>query len=489
VSNPRTAIVWFRRDLRLADNPALRAACERAERVVALYIHSPEDEGDWRPGAASRWWLHRSLARLTDALRARGGSLVVRRGPAARQLLEVARETGAMQVYWNRLYDPALVARDTRVKAGLREAGLLCESFNAALLFEPWEIRTGQGGPYRVFTPFWRACQTQLDALPQAQAAPDRVPASEFAPGSLALDELDLQPRIRWDSGLQSAWTPGESAALDRLEAFCASGLDRYVVGRDRPDQAWISRLSPHLHFGEIGPRQCLAALRMAAIEHEGARTAVDGFVRQLGWREYAHHLLHAYPHTPDAPLDARFERFPWEPNEKCLHAWQRGLTGYPLVDAGMRELWSTGWMHNRVRMVVASFLTKNLRQPWQHGARWFWDTLVDASLANNTLGWQWTAGCGADAAPFFRIFSPVLQAERHDPARAYIRRWVPELAALPDSHVHRPWLAPTSMLTAAGVTLGRNYPAPIVDLAASRAAALSGYASLKAAVADAGSA
>jgi deoxyribodipyrimidine photo-lyase len=265
------------------------------------------------------------------------------------------------------------------------------------------------------------------------------------------------------------------------LETFCNTALDHYVSGRDRPDQACTSRLSPHLHFGELGPRQCLAAVRNALLDHESARNAAESFLRQLGWREFAHHLLHHYPATTHAPLDARFERFPWEPNRQWQDAWQRGRTGFPIVDAGMRELWATGWMHNRVRMIVASLLTKNLRQHWLEGARWFWDTLVDASLANNTLGWQWTAGCGADAAPYFRIFNPVLQAERYDPQRTYIRRWVPELARLPDNYLHRPWQAPATALAAARVSLGRDYPLPIVGLPASRDLALRAYATVRA--------
>ncbi len=480
MTSPATAVVWFRRDLRLADHPALVAACERAERVVALYVHAPEEEGEWAPGAASRWWLHHSLQALDEALRARGASLIVCRGPTLEALRQVVAETGATQVYWNRLYEPAIVTRDTSIKAALREAGLTCESFNSALFFEPWEVRTGQGGPYRVFTPFWKACRAQLDTRPAPLPAPRRIPAPSPVPSSLPLDSLALLPTIPWDGGMRAAWQPGEAGALRRLEAFCESSLGRYDDGRNRPDQPWSSRLSPFLHFGELSPRQCLAATRNALLDAPGDEKAAESFIRELGWREFAHHLLHHYPETPTRPLDARFEQFPWERNDAWLEAWQRGRTGYPIVDAGMRELWTTGWMHNRVRMIVASLLTKNLRQPWLAGARWFWDTLVDASLANNTLGWQWTAGCGADAAPYFRIFNPVLQAERYDPDRAYLRRWVPELARLPDSHLHRPWQAPASMLAEAGVRLGVDYPAPIVDFPASRTAALDAYARIK---------
>jgi len=480
MSDPATAIVWFRRDLRLTDNPALAAACARSRRIVALYVHAPGEDGDWRPGGASRWWLHHSLAQLERSLRSRGGALCLRAGDSLQVLQAVVRETSATAVYWNRLYDPTSVKRDARIKSALRGAGLECDSFNAALLAEPWELRTGQGGPYRVFTPFWRAGAARLDSLPRPLPPPEAVPAPSPAPRGLALEELGLRPRLRWDAGLEAAWTPGEDGALARVEAFVDTALGRYGEGRNRPDLPGTSRLSPHLHFGEVGPRQCLAAARAAVAEHPAAQVSVEGFVRQLGWRDFAHHLLHHFPATPTAPLDARFDAFPWEPNEHCLEAWQRGRTGYPLVDAGMRELWATGWMHNRVRMIAASLLTKNLRQPWLAGARWFWDTLVDADLANNTLGWQWTAGCGADAAPYFRIFNPMLQTERFDPERAYLRRWLPELARLPDAWIHRPWEAPAAVLAEAGVRLGRDYPAPVVDFRESRAAALAAYAAIK---------
>ena len=484
VSDTSTAVVWFRRDLRLTDNPALTAACERAQHVVAVYVHAPGEEGEWAPGGASRWWLHRSLENLDAALRRRGGRLVLRSGDSLAELLDLQRTTQATAVYWNRLYDPATVARDARIKATLREAGLECESFNAALLAEPWELRTGQGDPYRVFTPFWRACASRLDSLPRPLSAPAAVPAPTAPLRSLALDELGLRPKIRWDAGLEAAWTPGEDGALARLEAFADSALADYGEGRNRPDRPDTSRLSPYLHFGEIGPRQCVAVARAAVAGRPAAQASVDSFVRELGWREFAHHLLHHFPHTPAAPLDRRFEAFPWAPDGALLEAWQRGRTGYPIVDAGMRELWTTGWMHNRVRMIAASLLTKNLRQPWFDGARWFWETLVDADLANNTLGWQWTAGCGADAAPFFRIFNPMLQSERFDPRREYLRRWLPELARLPDAWIHRPWEAPAAVLDEAGVRIGRDYPAPVVDFRESREAALAAYGAIRGPVA-----
>ena len=349
------------------------------------------------------------------------------------------------------MYEPLAAARDATVATRLADAGLAVETSNAAMWIEPDGPRTGAGGPYRVFTPYWRACLPRLDQQPAPIAAPARI-AGVAGLASLPLAALALRPTIRWDSGLEAAWTPGEDGALARLETFCERGLGGYADVRDRPDLDGVSRLSPHLHFGEIGPRQCLAAVRAEVQQRGGDARGAESFLRELGWREFARHVLHHHPHTTTQPLDPRFAGFEWNDDPALLEAWQRGRTGYPLVDAGMRELWTTGFMHNRVRMVVASLLTKNLRQHWLHGARWFWDTLVDADLANNTLGWQWVAGCGADAAPYFRVFNPDLQAARHDPECAYRRRWLTEPPPL----------------------------SPVVDFRESRAAALDAYARLK---------
>jgi deoxyribodipyrimidine photo-lyase len=447
-----TAIVWFRRDLRLADNPALSAACASADRVVLLYVHAPDEEGDWPPGAASRWWLHHSLERLSAALRTRGAELHIRRGPSLDALLSVARATGADRVYWNRLYEPALAARDAQVASELGAAGLAVETHNAAMLVEPWAVTTSGGGAYRVFTPYWRACVPRLEQQPRP-LSPPRITIVKIPKPGLALEDLGLRPKLRWDAGLETNWSPGEAGALARLDSFCDSMLGGYADSRDRPDVDGTSRLSPHLHFGEIGPRQCLAAARNALAGRADRQSGFDAFTRELGWREFAHHVLHHFPHTAGAPLDARFAGFRWEPDARLLEAWQRGRTGFAIVDAGMQQLWTTGWMHNRVRMIAASLLTKNLRQHWIDGARWFWDTLVDADLANNTLGWQWVAGCGADAAPYFRIFNPLVQAARHDPDGDYVRHWLPTRDSSP--------------------------VAQIVDLRASRAAALDAYSRL----------
>ncbi len=476
---PTTAVCWFRRDLRLTDNPALAHALEVAERVVPLYIHSPDEDAPWVPGAASRWWLHHSLSALSEALRGRGSRLILTAGDSLTALRRVAKTCGATHVFWNRLYEPATTARDARIKQQLRADGLRCESFNASLLFEPWEVATGNRGPYRVFSAFWRSAAQGLRAT-----APLPAPGALAPPPAeidqLRIGDLDLLPRIPWDAGLAESWTPGEIAALARAEGFLDDQVADYAARRDLPAEPGTSRLSPHLHFGEIGPRQLvrLAEQRTGALLEGPAET----FLRELGWREFAHHLLYHFPETADEPLDPRFADFPWRTERagELLHTWQQGRTGIPLVDAGMRELWHTGWMHNRVRMVVASLLSKNLLLPWQDGARWFWDTLVDADLAANTLGWQWTAGCGADAAPYFRVFNPVRQGERFDGRGDYVRRWCPELSRLPARHIHQPWIAPKAVLDAAGVELGRDYPRPVVDLAASRREALAAWEAIK---------
>ncbi len=474
----RTAIVWFRRDLRIADHPALSAAVETCERLLPVYVHAPHEAGKWSAGAASNWWLHHSLHALDAELRARGSRLIVLRGHSAEQLAQLRRSTNAEGVFWNRLYEPQLRRRDAAVTEALNTSGATCTTFNGSLLREPNEVENASGEPFRVFTAFWKTCRTDgVTPVP----APEALPPLPHGVRSATIDELGLLPRIRWDTGIATRWKVGESAARRRLQGLPG----RYAEERNRPDLDATTHLSPYLHFGEISPRQVVAALRhtRAAGRGPGTERDAEALLRQIGWREFAHYLLYHFPHTTDRPMDARFEEFPWRDDYASdLHAWRRGLTGFPIVDAGMRQLWAIGWMHNRVRMTVASLLTKNLRIPWQEGARWFWDTLVDADLANNTLGWQWTAGSGADAAPYFRIFNPVLQGERHDPKGDYVRTWLPELAGLPARHIHRPWKAPATVLRAAGVTLGERYPAPIVDLRRSREEALEAFARLRSA-------
>ncbi len=467
------AIVWFRQDLRLADQPALAAALAEGGPVLPVYIHAPEEEGGWPPGAAARWWLHGALADLDALLRRLGSRLILLQGPSAPVLLDLARSSGARAVHWNRRYEPAAVAQGAAVAAGLLGAGIAVGQHAAGLLVEPWELSNQQGRPFQVFTPFWKALQQRLPLAP-ALAAPSRLPPPPaVAPAGLPLASLDLlHPRRPWQDGLAAHWRPTESAAQDRLDAFVAGALAAYPQDRDRPDVDGSARLSPYLHWGQLSARQVWWALREAVAARPERAEAATAFLRQLAWRDFGHHLLHHFPHTALEPLRPDFARFPWAEDPAGLAAWQSGRTGVPLVDAAMRQLWATGWVHNRARMVAASFLVKQLRLPWQEGARWFWDTLVDADLANNSLGWQWVAGSGADAAPYFRIFNPVRQGERFDPDAAYVKRWLPELAGLPPEAVHAPWtLDPAA---------APDYPPPIVDLDASRAAALAAYEAMR---------
>lgn len=467
-----TALVLFRRDLRLGDNPAWSAACAEHAQVLPVYVHAPEEERDWRAGAASRWWLHHSLAALDTRLHVHHAQLHLRQGETLASLRQLISSSGASAVYWNRLYEPAAIARDTHIKHALREQGIEVHSCNAALWSEPWQISTQQGEPYRVFTPYWRKLRQQLSVVePLAEPA---LPGWRELAGGVPLSALGLLPRIGWDSGFDESWQPGERGARDMLELFTDDALGDYAAARDLPARHGTSRLSPHLHFGEISPRQIHSELdRLVRRIDARRRPDIEPYLRELGWREFAHHLLFHFPHTPEKNFNPRFERFKWaRANQAQLQRWQQGRTGMPLVDAGMRELWCTGWMHNRVRMIVASFLTKNLRQHWLHGARWFWDTLVDADLANNSLGWQWVAGSGADAAPYFRVFNPVTQSKKFDPDGVYLRRWLPELADAPVEHLHEPWKDP-ALLRRSG------YPAPMVDLATSRQHALDTYKQL----------
>ena len=465
----KPALLWLRRDLRLADNPALIAAC-RHKAVVPVVVWSPEEEGRWALGAAARWWFHHSLSALGDILHSKGSRLIIRRGPPLEALAALIRETGASAVYWNRLYEPLLLKRDARIEEALKKSGVQAESFSAALLHEPWNVLNRQDKPFQVFTPFWRTCQEQGEPGEPAPK-PRSMPSPPRWPRSLDLTELDLLPKRAWANGFSNVWKPGEKGAQRKLKDFLGDSLPDYPLARDLPANAGTSKLSPHLHFGEIGPRQIWQAVQDKVRKSGPASHAAAGsFLRQLGWREFAHHLLYHFPFTPEKPLRANFGKFPWGKDAKALKAWRKGLTGYPLVDAGMRELWETGWMHNRVRMIVASFLVKDLLLPWNDGAQWFWDTLVDADLANNTLGWQWAAGCGADAAPYFRVFNPILQGEKFDPCGDYVRRWVPELKSIPLKWIHKPWKAPADILGKC------DYPAPIVDHAKARDRALEAF-------------
>ncbi len=460
------AIVWYRRDLRTDDHVGLAAACGRNQRVVPVYVQDESEMGDWTLGAASKWWLHHSLKSLSSELVTRGSRLHIQRGSPSEVLVNVARLVGATSVYFQRITEPAARTVEMQVKQACAEAGIEACANDNGLFFSPGTIATGQGNPYQVFTPFWKRCLQQgIDD--SVASVPRVIPTPPMPADSLTLSELNLLPSVGWATGLRAVWQPGQKGAHGALDRFLSDSVENYAEGRDRPAERCTSSLSPHLHFGEISPRQIASTLR--TVHGEGS----SSFLRELGWREFSHHLLYHFPQLDKHPLREQFASFPWCEDKDGLCAWQRGQTGYPLVDAGMRQLWKTGWMHNRVRMVVGSFLVKDLLINWRRGAEWFWDTLVDADLANNSMGWQWVAGCGADAAPFFRIFNPISQGEKFDREGTYVKRWVPELAQVPPRYIHAPWRAPDHVLRTAGVTLGLNYPEPIVDHAFARQRAL----------------
>jgi deoxyribodipyrimidine photo-lyase len=453
-------IVWFRNDLRVSDNAALAAAVEAGAPIVPVFIWSPEDYGDWAPGAASRWFLHRALESLKGSFDDMGGRLIIREGDSLAELRDILAKTEARGVYWNRRYGQPMRERDAGIKRQLREDGFEVESFNSALLNEPHTVATGGGKPYKVYTPYWKRVKDRsLTPVVELQRGELRFP--EHFPQTVALERLELLPDHDWYQKLEAHWTASEEAANKRLEAFLGSAVDDYDEARDLPAEAGTSALSAYLHWGLIGPRQVMAALRERANLH---KSGPQTFAKEIYWREFAYNVLYHFPETPDAPLQEKYADFPWEPDRSALKRWQRGQTGYPIVDAGMRQLYATGWMHNRVRMVVSSFLVKHLLQDWREGARWFWEHLVDGDLASNTLGWQWSAGCGADAAPYFRVFNPMTQGKKFDPEGVYVRKWVPEVAGLPNQYIHEPWEAPDDVRARAGLTLGEDYPEPIIE-------------------------
>ncbi|HUO53474.1 MAG TPA: deoxyribodipyrimidine photo-lyase [Rhodoblastus sp.] len=469
---PHAALVWFRNDLRLSDHPALQAAVASGLPLLCLYILDDESPGLRPLGGASRWRLDRALAALEGELAQRGATLYFLLGTAETLLPRVAKAANA-RIFWSRRYGGAEIALDTRLKKSLREQGLDVHSANASLLAEPWQITSKAGGAFKVFTPFWRALRPQIDPAPPvpapAQLAGARWPAE--APPPLPREALDLSPtRPNWAAQFPDP-DAGEAGAQKRLRAFLDQKIASYAAHRDRLGLDATSGLSAHLHFGEISPRQIVAA----AAPLPGA----DKFLSELGWREFSHHLLYAHPELSWRNFNPRFDAFPFLRDDAALMAWRRGATGYPIVDAGMRELWTTGFMHNRARMVVASFLTKHLLIDWREGENWFWDTLADADEANNAASWQWVAGCGADAAPYFRIFNPVLQGEKFDPEGAYVRRFCPELSRLPATLIHKPWAAPAAALKHANIRLGETYPSPIVDHSFARRRALDAFARL----------
>ncbi|MEC9344064.1 MAG: deoxyribodipyrimidine photo-lyase [Pseudomonadota bacterium] len=469
------AIVWFRNDLRVADNPALAKAAQRDGPVIPLYVFEEGDEAPRRPGAAQKWFQHHALAGLASRLASLGSTLVVRKGEAGAILDALIAETGARNVFWNRRHEPAGVATDRAIKTSLEKRGISVTSCQANLLHEPSTFLTTSKGPYRVYTPFWNALERQGE--PRAPLpAPNKVRPHTSALASEAIDDLGLLPgKPDWSGGLRETWQADEDGAAERMSAFLPHGMDGYAEGRDRPTADHVSCLSPYLRWGVVSPFQLWHAARHAgAPEHDAQK-----FLKELAWREFCHHLAFHFPGLAWQNFNERFDEFPWRGNSEHLGAWKRGMTGYPLVDAGMRELWRTGYMHNRVRMVVASFLVKHLMVHWRVGEAWFWDTLVDGDPASNPANWQWVAGSGADAAPFFRIFNPVAQGTRFDRNGAYVRKWVPEIAALPDRYLHAPWQAPAETLAEHGIELGKTYPAPVVEHTGARERALAAFSEM----------
>ncbi|MGB7206538.1 MAG: deoxyribodipyrimidine photo-lyase [Anderseniella sp.] len=477
----RPAILWFTNDLRMSDNAALTRAVESGRPILPVFILDDQVAGKFAMGGASRWWLMHSLEMLGASIKSLHGMLVLKRGASLQVLTSLIEETGAEALYFSRNHAPWSAELEKSVFDLCAGKGVECKRFSGFLLHEPEAIKTGSDTPYKVYTPFSRNCFDNSPAR-APRATPQDI---NFYKGAITSDELvDWQlysARPDWASGFGERWQPGEAGAHNKLERFISQAIKNYHDARDIPGTFGTSRLSPHLHFGEISPLQCWHAARHAM---DNTQQSMDAgghtFLKELLWREFSYHLLHYWPDLPEKAFKPEFQEFPWRENGEFLEAWQKGQTGYPIVDAGMRELWATGWMHNRVRMIVASFLIKNLNIPWQSGERWFWDTLVDADIGSNSASWQWVAGCGADAAPFFRIFNPVLQGERFDPEGNYVRTWVPEIAKLPTRLVHKPWEAPALVLKEAGIELGKTYPTAMVDLYATRDQALAAYKSIR---------
>jgi deoxyribodipyrimidine photo-lyase len=465
-------IMWFRQDLRLSDNPALLAASQQGK-IVAVYILDKASE--WSRGKASNWWLHHSLSALNKSL---NGNLWILSGDPTKLLPDFAKQHSASHIYWNRCYEPSTLHSDNKTKEKLSGAGLVVKNFNSSLLWEPWENLKQDGTPYKIFTPFYKhAMSSNLLATPSKAPTPTvKYIACKQKPDRI--DSLTLLSKTHSYEDIPSTWTPGEQGAKQRLQKFIDNGLSDYRNGRDYPAKCHISMLSPHLHFGEISPTEAVQTVKQAGILNADESQA-EHFIRELAWREFSYYTLYHFPHLCQQNMRSQFDHFPWVKDEKNLICWQQGETGFPLIDAGMRELRQTGYMHNRVRMVVASFLVKNLMIHWMEGARWFWNCLVDADLANNNFNWQWVAGSGADTSPYFRIFNPITQSKKFDPEGIYIRRYVPELRNLSNKAIHAPSIANPNELQKAGIELGRNYPREIVDLSTSRAQALEAYKSL----------
>lgn len=468
-------IVMFQKDFRVYDNPALFEAVQSGE-VVPVYVH---DE-TFSMGSASKWWLHHAIIDVQQQLEALGSTLIIRKGNTQEEILSLIEQLGITAVYWNICYDPDRLQSNKKMKMMLEGKSIICKEFNSHLLLEPWIIKKKDNTEYKVFTPFYNAFQKQVIHKPISKV--QRIKGGNSLPASLSVSELHLLPTIRWTSHIESIWDPTEEGAYKTCKKFFSSKLASYSEGRDFPNENAHSMLAPYLSFGQISVKFMYHYLVNESTERQCSlfEKQVNSFIRQLIWREFSYYLLYHYPFTVYKPLNKSFEHFPWNNEEELLTVWQKGETGYPFIDAGMRELWQTGFMHNRARMAVASFLVKHLLIPWQEGAKWFMDTLLDADIANNTMGWQWVAGSGADASPYFRIFNPITQGEKFDKDGEYIRKWVPELRDMPNKYIHKPWEAPEHILQKANITLGHTYPLPLVDHKAARERALCAYKSMK---------
>ncbi len=481
MSSSQPIIMWFREDLRLSDNPALHAAASAGAPIICVYILEDLVDGRRELGGASRWWLHHSLDALSQSIADKGGRLVLAQGNATEIIPRLAEEIAACGVHWNRRYDAAGIGADKAIKSQLKESGIRADSFNGRLLTEPWEITTNSGNYYKVFTPYWKSLRSSY-RTPEPLEAPASLAGSDLA--SENLSDWGLLPRAPdWAKVFSDCWKPGEAGAAERLDKWLDTAINDYDENRNRPDiDDSTSGLSPHLRWGEISPVQVWRCVRGRM---EDGRYKIDDdaawtFLSEIAWREFSYVLLYHNQDLARENYNADFSHMPWREDEADYERWKSGKTGFPIVDAGMRQLWEIGWMHNRVRMIVGSFLTKHLLLPWQKGEDWFWDTLVDADPASNAAGWQWVAGSGADAAPYFRVFNPITQGSKFDASGAYVRRWCPELKGLPDKYLHSPWEAPEDVLKKAGITLGETYPRPMIEHKAGRQRALDAYDTLK---------
>ena len=476
-SSGTNVIFWFRQDLRISDNPAFSKACQRGS-IIPIYILDDVNSGIHKLGGASRWWLNSALKDLNESL---GGFLRFYEGDALTLLPKLAQAYNAQGVFWNRCYEPWRINRDTKIKQQLSDSGIEVQTSNGSLLWEPWQVLKKNGEPYRIYTPYYRrGC---LSMPPPRSPIPIpkeiRYAVLDRKLDVCALSDLNLLANNDWHLKLSKHWDVSEKKAQKCATDFVSKRLNNYREGRNFPYDSKVSRLSPYLRFGQISPNMVWFLAKNQSEKIERAES-LDTFLSELGWREFSYYTMYHFPELPVKNLQTRFDKFPWHLEVSHLKAWEEGNTGFPLVDAGMRELWETGYMHNRVRMVVGSFLVKNLLIHWHHGQRWFWDCLVDADLASNSAGWQWVAGCGTDAAPFFRIFNPITQSEKFDAEGRYIRRFVPQLSKLSNKYIHAPWLASSEALDAAGITMGDNYPNPIVDVKISRALALAAFEQTK---------